>query len=185
MDSKRFGNFLPKQDVDYAIYQHNKQYIKMSLLMLLTFIVTGIICELIALSYAWYSYQPVAYDEEQFAAGQKIHSSLRRQVSLIEESRPNGINVLAIMSAVMRAKPADISLLTIDISDTKSSFTGTTANIDHVNLFCNNIELTGFKATVETIKTPNQTQTDGAQQFVISVEPDKAKATRPAGGNAK
>ncbi|WP_455654331.1 hypothetical protein [Phascolarctobacterium sp.] len=182
--SKRSGNFLPKQDIDQAEYQHNKQYIKMGLQMILTFIITGIICEILALGYARYSYQPVSYDAEKFNAGQKIHSSLKRQVALIEESRPNGINVLAIMSAVMSAKPAEVTLLSIDISETKSSFTGTAANIDSVNLFCNNIDLTGFKAVVETIKTPNQNQTDGSQQFVISVEPDKAKLS-PAGGNKK
>ena len=183
--SKRSGNFLRKQDIDQAEYRHNKQYIKMGLQMLLTFIATGIICECIALSYAWYSYQPVAYDVEKFNAGQKIHSSLQRQVALIEESRPNGINALAIMAAVMHAKPADVSLLAIEIGENKSSFTGTTANIDSVNLFCNDIDLTGFKATVETIKTPNQNQTAGAAQFVISVEPDKAKLPKKAGGAKK
>ena len=182
--TKRSGNFLSKQDIDQAEYQHNKEYIKMGLQMILTFVITGIICELIALGYARYSYQPVGYDAEKFNAGQKIHSALKHQVALIKESRPNGINVLATMSAVMHAKPAEVTLLSIDISETKSSFTGTAANIDSVNSFCNNIDLPGFKAIVETIKTPNQNQSDGAQQFVISIEPDKAKLP-PAGGKKK
>ena len=144
---------------------------------------TGIACEFLSIGYAWYSFRPVQYDSEAFAAGQKIQNELQKRADLIKESRPSGINVIAVMAAVMEAKPKDITLTSIDISESRSTFTGQAQSLDIVNQFCNSID---YKATVESIKTPSESEVNKMQQFVISVEPlAKAAKSKPTGGTAK
>lgn len=184
--SQNLGNFLTPEETNKAEYDYNKPVIKMTFIAVLLFVLTGIACEFLSIGYAWYSFRPVQYDSEAFAAGQKIQNELQKRADLIKESRPSGINVIAVMAAVMDAKPKDITLTSIDISESRSTFTGQAQSLDIVNQFCNSIDLTGHKATVESIKTPSESEVNKMQQFVISVEPlAKAAKSKPTGGTDK
>lgn len=179
MDYKQFGNFLTPEDLDRIRYKRYKYVLRFGVMCLAFILLLGIVGEILAIGYNSIKYQPVNVSKTEYDAAQGLNNELRSRAAYLASTRPNNVNVIAALSAILSAKPDNIKFDNISISMANITITGKSGDMDTINSFVAKIDYPGMKASISNVGSSETINT-----YKVTISPDagtkKPKQKEPA-----
>lgn len=178
MLSVNYGNFLTKSEAQKASYEFNRPIINLVASTICTFCVTGAALTAALCAYAYLLGPEPSFSSDDFAKAQSLNNNLSKGIAVMKQARPNGINVMSVVSQITEHKPSDVSIENIKVVPGHYAIKGFAKDQELANEFASALDFgKDFQCAVTSISFEK-----GVYAFTVEASA-KAKATPKASQN--
>ena len=166
-----YGNFLKKSEQQLSAYEYNKPAYLLVCKCFFVLALASFVVGAVSLGYLHLNRPVKSYDTSTYENALRQTNNLAKSVAIYKDTRPNGIDVCAVIEAFVRQQNKDIDFKKISITPKKYVLTAWTKNMGAANNYIKNLVFDDSKTIqISTVKIVEDTT-----EFLVTVT-DKGKA---------
>lgn len=180
MLSVNYGNFLTRSESQKANYEFNRPVITLAASSICAFCLTGAVLSAALLAHTYFFSPEPSFSQETFTQAQSLNNNLSRGIAVMKQARPDGIEIVAIISKITERKPSGVFIEDIKVAPGHYTIKGFTKDQELANEFASTLDFgKDFQCAITSVSFEKS-----AYSFTIEATA-KTKATMKATTQAK